>query len=180
MWRIRLTVLLALSLFLAPLSVDAQQTYRQAHIRLVRLRDRSAVRGKGACRYCNRRIDLVPNLPAATVRRHIVIRRLLLSRKRHPEDWTRLVDSQKRVVCPGSGQPPKFRSSEDKPATASATEGGAEGTETHGQKEEAEQVEEDARAARLQEHPAEPRTGKGRPGTVSAIRREVRPTARPR
>lgn len=94
--------------------------------KVVRHRERSAVRGKGPCRYCNRRIDLVQNLPAPTVRRHIVIRRLLLSRKRHPEDWTRLVDSQKRVVCPGSGQPPKLRSSEDQPAIASDTQGGAE------------------------------------------------------
>src|SRR5262249_1477287 len=103
--RIELTVFLALSLFRAPLSVEAQQMYRQAHKRVLRLRDRSAVRGKGACRYCNRRIDLVPNHPAPTIRRHTVVRRLLLSRKRHPEDWAKPVDSQERVVCPGSGQP---------------------------------------------------------------------------
>src|SRR5262245_21208951 len=137
---------------------------------MIRLRDRSAARDRGACRYCNRRIDLVPSRPAPIVRRHMVVRLLLLSRKRHPEDWTRLVDSQKRVVCPGSGQPPKLRTSEDKPAIASDTQGGAEGTETHGQKE-AEQVEEAARATRLQEHRAEPRTGEGHPGTVSAIHR---------
>ncbi len=164
MRRMGLAVLLALSLFLAPLSVEAQQTYRQAHIRSVRLRDRFAVRGKGACRYCNRRIDLVPNHPAPTVRRHTVVRRLLLSRKRRPEDWAKLMDSQERVVCPGSGQPPKLRSSEDKPAIASDTQSGAEGTETHGQKE-AEQDEEPAPATRPQEHSAEPETSEGHPGT---------------
>src|SRR5262249_43337692 len=133
MRRIGLAVLLALSLFLTTLTDDAQQTYRHVHKRVVRLRERSAVRGKGACRYCNRRIDLVPNQPAPTVRRHTVVRRLLLNRKRHPEDWAKLVDSQERVVCPGSGQPAKLRSFEDKPAIASDTQGGAEGTETHGQ-----------------------------------------------
>jgi len=87
----------------------------------------------------------VPSRPAPIVRRHMVVRLLLLSRKRHPEDWTRLEDSQKRIVCPGSGQPPKLRSSEGKPAVASDTQGGAEGTKNHGQKE-ADQVEEAARA----------------------------------
>src|SRR5262249_56779957 len=128
MRRIGLAVLLALSLFLTTLTDDAQQTYRHVHKRVVRLRERSAVRGKGACRYCNRRIDLVPNGLAPTVRRHTVVRRLLLSRKRRPEDRESPEDSQKRVVCPGSGQPPKLRTSEDKPAIASDTQGGAEGT----------------------------------------------------
>jgi hypothetical protein len=131
MARIGLTVLLALSLFLAALRVDAQQTYRQAHKTVVRLRDRSAARGRGACRYCNRRIDLMPNQAAPTVRRHTVLRRLLLSRKRHPEDWARPVGSQKRVVCPGSGLPPKLQSSKDQPAFPSDTQGGAEGKRPH-------------------------------------------------
>ena len=113
MARIGLTVLLALSLFLAALRVEARQTYRQVHSMVVRLRERTAVKGKGACRYCNRRIDLVPSHPAPTVRRHMVVRQLLLSRKRHPEDWAKLVDSPERVICPGSGLPPKLRSSKD-------------------------------------------------------------------
>ena len=55
----------------------------------------------------------MPSHPAPTVRRHMVVRQLLLSRKRHPEDWAKLVDSQERVICPGSGLPPKLRSSKD-------------------------------------------------------------------
>jgi len=117
MGRIGLLVVLALSLLLAPLGTEAQQTYRHAPNSVVRPRNRPAVRGRGACRYCNRRIDLVPNHPAPTIRRHTVVRRLLLSRKRQREDWAKPLDPQERVVCPGSGQLPKLRTSRDQPDT---------------------------------------------------------------
>jgi hypothetical protein len=127
MGRIGRPVVLALSLFLAPLGTEAQQTHRHAPNSVVRPRSRPALRGRGACRYCNRRIDLVPNHPAPTVRRHTVVRRLLLSRKRQRQDWVKPVDPQERVVCPGSGQLPKLRTSRDQRAIAPDTQGDAEG-----------------------------------------------------
>jgi hypothetical protein len=117
MRRIGLGVVITLRLLIAPLGSEAQQTYRHVPNSLGRPRDRPAARGRGACRYCNRRIDLVTNDPAPTVRRHTVGRRLLLSRRRHREDWAKSVDPQERVVCPGSGQLPKLRS-EDQPVIA--------------------------------------------------------------
>jgi hypothetical protein len=73
------------------------------------------INARGACRYCNRRIDLEPNDPAPTVGKHTVVRGLLLRRKKHRKAWAKKADSKERVVCPGSRQVPKRGRDSERP-----------------------------------------------------------------